>query len=231
MRCSIAIATREKAEYLDRTLQSIRCQDIQVPHEIIVVNDNVHEQATAHVCAKWDVERYITTGNPTYRNPAAARNLAYKVSTGDIIIAQSDEVMHKSPKAVDDLCNRLHENQFIVAQVYNYSVESGKLLQRYTGTRCQRPFFFLGSLWREDLYAVGGCDEDFIEPGFDDNWFADCLIAGLGLTAVYEDTIIGLHQDHPRPTNLASRVRHSNILYHEKVQRGVYKASGGPWEC
>ena len=91
------------------------------------------------------------------------------------------------------------------------------------------PLFFLGSLWRSDLYKVGGNDEDFVYCS-EDSWFADCLMKGLGLRPVYLGSLIGNHQDHPRP---GTSRRPDYHMYVRKLkaaeQTGQYVAKGGPW--
>ena len=123
--------------------------------------------------------------------------------------------------------------QFNIATVWNY--KNGRQDRLYTGADNPRPFFFLGALRIEDLFAVGGNDEEFVAPGYDDNWFADCLMKGLGLLPNFLTSVVGYHQDHPRPKGLAKLVEPSRKLYEQKVAAAKagdipYCASGGPWE-
>jgi len=233
MLVSICMATKDKAEYLDRTLESIRNQVVPFEYEIIVADDGSVDN-TKKICDIWGVDKYSYIENKVYRNPSVARNVAYKRASGDIIIAQSDDVMHVD-NAIEVLCNRLHDNEFIIATVHNWDVIKNERKGLYTGMGWQRPFFFLGSLWRKDLYAVGGNDEEFTGLGYDDDWFGDCLIKGLRLRCVYRTDVKGHHQDHPRPLNLADLVQESKQLYKKKVQLAkegkiLWQASGGPWE-
>jgi hypothetical protein len=82
------------------------------------------------------------------------------------------------------------------------------------------------------MYAVGGCDEEFTEPGREDVWLGDCLMNGLGLRPVY-GSMVGYHQDHPRPADLPTSYRDSMELYKEKVasaKEGLTPWRGGdPW--
>jgi hypothetical protein len=137
--------------------------------------------------------------------------------------------MHHTPNAVELLCEGLAEGEFLIAQVRYYDPLKRVVGWRLTGTGNPRPFFFLGSLWRNDLYAVGGNDEDFKAPGYDDNWFADCLIKGLGLRCRFVDQVVGYHQIHARPANLDELVAVSKRVYEEKVAAGEFVSSGGPW--
>ncbi len=108
------------------------------------------------------------------------------------------------------------------------------MLRLLTGNQWKRPLFFLGSLWRKDLYAVGGNDEDFVEPGYDDDWFGDCLIKGLGLKPQFLDHVVGLHLDHPRPANIDQRMGISKKVYYQKRTAaldgtGFWEAREGSW--
>jgi len=227
MKCSIVMATKNKAPYLKRTLDSIFRQLVNFEYEVIVVDDGSTDN-TRKVCQRPGVQ-YIRLENPRYRNPALARNVGYRAATGEVIIAQSDEVIHHTSNAINQLCANLRQGEFLLATVYNYFQKQQKRGPIYTGNKRQRPFFFLGSLWRKDLYAIGGNDEEFVEPGYDDNWFADCLMHGLKLKPRYLDAVIGHHQDHPRPSDIGKMVKISHALYTRKARSGKYENSGGPW--
>jgi len=227
VKCSVVMASKDRAGMLARTLQSIRSQNVSFEYEVIVVDDGSKDD-TEKACKQFDV-RYFRLENPIYRNPSVARNVGYRAAVGDIIIAQSDDVMHHTSTAIEQLCE-LKEGEFCIAQVYYYDPMRKRQLQRLVGSKYPRPFFFLGSLWRSDLYAVGGNDEDFTSPGYDDDWFADCLIRGLGLKCRFEDSIVGYHQIHPRLANLKELVEPSKRLYAQKVAEGKFISSGGAWE-
>lgn len=227
MQCSIVMATKNKASYLQRTFASIFRQQVPFEYEVIVVDDGSTDN-TRQVCEAAGV-RYTHLENSEYRNPSKARNVGYRMATGEIVIAQSDEVIHHTPDTIKQLCNRLRDEEFLIATVYNYCMRTHQRLSVYTGKVRTRPFFFLGSLWRRDLYAIGGSDEDFTGPGYDDDWFADCLIHGRKLKPRFLDQVIGYHQDHPRPQDLNSKVQSSKRLYAQKKQKGVFTSAGGPW--
>ncbi len=227
MTCSIVMATKNKAPYLRQVLTSIRRQKPSFTYEVIVVDDGSTDNTRA-VCKRFDA-RYFRLKNAAYRNPAKARNVGYRAASGEIIIAQSDEVIHRTPNAIELLVTRLRPGEFLISTVYNYAAGRNQRLALYTGKKWRRPFFFLGSLWREDLYAVGGNDEQFTQPGYDDDWFADCLVHGRGLRPRFTDAIVGYHQDHHRPQGLSHKILPSKRLYQAKKKAGVFVASGGPW--
>jgi len=234
VKCSIVLATRNKAEQLDITLASIRKQKVPFDYELIVVDDGSTDN-TKEICDRWDVQYYYIS-NYKYRNPSKARNKGYKKATGEIIIAQSDDVVHVRPDTIETLVKNLRVGEFLIAEVHNYEFDGNvptKFILEYSGLKVHHPYFFLGALWRTDLYAIGGNDEEFIDPCYDDNWFADCLIHGLGLTPRYTNEAKKWHQSHSHPKGAHKNLEKSKAIYEKKVveahMTGVYKSSGGPW--
>lgn len=236
---SIVMSTRDKPSCLVRTLDSIwrqRNEIVDLNLETIVVDDGSSTTETEKLCRlKYpSFVKYVRLENPIYRNPSVARNVGYRMAKGDVVIAQSDDVVHFSADVIWRLTMGLQQGEFLIATVDNYDFATEKILAEYTGRNNPRPFFFLGSLWRKDLYAVGGNDEEFTSPGFDDDWFGDCLTKGLGLKPRFLDDVIGLHQNHHRPKRLAQLVEPSRLLYERKKKAAEageikWEASGGPW--
>ena len=232
--CSVVLASRNKASYLDLTLSSIFAQNVPFPFEVIVVDDGSTDK-TVEVCQKYPVI-YYHLDNPRYRNPSVARNVGYRAARGKVIIAQSDDIVHITPNTIEYLVSSLKEGQFLLASVDNYEYKEGKpskFIMNYCSSKTKRPYFFLGALKRSDLYAIGGSDEEFVEPCFDDNWFADCLIHGRKLKPAYTDKAKGHHQSHPHGKETHLKEYLSKELYERKktaaAQAGVYISSGGPW--
>lgn len=227
---SICIATYNKAALLQKTLHSIFMQ--LGDYEVIVVDDGSVDY-TNLVCREYPVNYIRIDRPPKYRNPAVARNVAYRAAKGDIIIAQSDDVMHVSRNCIAALASTLKEGHFVIANVLNVA-PNGKIMAYYTGPRNQRPLFFLGSLYRKDLYAVGGNDEEFVFPGREDVWFAKCLMQGLHLTPLYPTTIVGHHQNHNRILPRDQLYRSHNLFSqkHKLALKGLapWTAASGPWE-
>lgn len=244
MKVSICIAAYGKPLYLEKVLASIFCQKITFDYEVIVVDDGSPDSGIWNASSLYPVRYKRITRTPGYRNPAVARNVAYKLALGEVIIAQSDDTVHASSNCIERLVTELMPGHFVIANVFNTdfngNVVPGNLdnptynpLIVYTGPTNQRPYFFLGSLYREDLYAVGGNDEEFIQPGREDRWFADCLIHGRGLLPIYSTTIVGYHIQH-RHFGTTEDFKASRAVYQHKYARalrgeGQFCASGGPW--
>lgn len=245
MECSVCIATYNKPDLLRHTLQSIAYQDVPFEWELIVVDDGSPNTLTEKVCNEFQKVCYIRLEKSTgYGNPAKARNVAYRWASGKTLICQSDDVIHHSPNCIENLVTQLQPNTFLLAEVINTdtygnvtcnrdTADYGGYLQTYVSPKNRRPLFFLGSIARKDLYAVGGNDEEFVFPSGEDRWFALCLIRGLGLTPVYTSSIVGHHQQHKHCN--PNQIGHSQALIKQKIQRAtrnpkLWQASGGPWQ-
>lgn len=242
-KCSIVIATRNKAHLLERTLYSIRAQQPPFAYEVLVVDDGSNDQ-TFQICQRYMV-RYLRINNPEYRNPGYARNAGYRAAHGEIIITQSDEVIHDRADTIERLVNDLEPGEILFASVANAVEDPGgtptpahnpvvNVSPRawYSGHGDYRNLFFLGSLWRRDIFAIGGNDPEFNEPCYEDDWFGDCLTKGLGLHPRYLEDVIGYHQDHPRPGKDVTKMKR---LYESKVARAMageipWCSSAGPWQ-
>lgn len=229
MKASICLATKNHAALLRRSLQSIFAQRPPFAFEVVVADDGSDDE-TAAVCRYFPLIYQRLDPLPVHF-PQRARNAAYRLARGEIIIQQSDEVLHVLPDTVQRLAEELRGGEFLIATVYNWDAGTGQIKECYTGADNRRPFFFLGSLWRKDLFAVGGYDLDFVTPGYDDNWHADCLIHGRGLECRFV-SVLGLHQHHARPPHDFGP---SDVLYRRKREaacsgRAAWCSSGGPWQ-
>lgn len=247
MKASICIATHDKPDYLRRTLDSVFRQRMAWDRdriEVIVVDDRGEGNANRLTCAAYPVVYVRLDGEPGYRNPSAARNAAYRTARGEVIIAESDDTVHVSEDCIEQLAAELTPGHFVIAHVFNAdfcgNVVPGNLenptynpLTVYTGPTNPRPFFFLGSLYRKDLYAVGGNDEEFTAPGREDDWFAKCLTIGLGLKPVFSTTIVGHHLQHfhrgSKEATLPSHVVYERKCRLARLGKQPWQATGGPW--
>lgn len=223
---SVCLATHNKAATLARVLDGIRAQPVPFAYEVIVADDDSADH-TDRICRDTLVQ-YVRVRREMhgYRNPAVARNAAYRLARAPIVIAQSDDVTHVGPDVIAKLALRTREGEARFARVVNVDA-SDYPREVYVGPENQRPLFFLGALWRDDLYAVGGNDEDFTEPGYEDLWFADCL-ARRGVRFVFDPAIEGHHHDHARP-DLHAPYAAMRALWQLKRAAGVFTAASGAW--
>ncbi len=241
MRFSVCLSTFNKAPYLDRTLRSIATQAADGLDdgrgEVIVVDDGSTDGTEAmmdDLSGKWSWLRYIRLGEAVgrWRNPCVARNIGYQAARGEVVIAQSDDVMHVG-NVLEVLGLRgPADGTFTIATVYNYEVSTGRQLMVYTGIVYPRKLFFLGSVLRKHIYEIGGNCEDFANgPDAEDDWFGDCLTKGLGLMVIHDPGVIGHHQNHTRTQyrDFVEQCKANHALLATKRARGVYVANGGPW--
>ena len=230
LKCSVMLTTYDKVASLRQVLDAIFLQVVPFDWEVVVVNDGPNP-ATLELLEEFCVYpnfNYYTTGNKAYRNPAAARNVAYRECKGEVVVSTCDDIVPQSNDVVARLVNELQPNTFLLAKVLNY--RGSRYITDYCSLKRQAPFFFLGSALRKDLYSVGCYDEEFVHPDYDDNWLADCLMKGRGLQPEYSTDIVAHHLDHGRSTNSHARAGESLTLYKSKVAKGIWEASGGPWE-
>ncbi len=240
MKCSICIATYNKALWLKNTIESIICQSPPFDWELIVVDDASTDD-TERVCKGQEKVTYLRIDRvPNYRNPSVARNIAYRAASGDVLICQSDEVLHVKTDTIEKLVYGLREGTFTIATVWNTDMDGRYVglknfprIVQLTGPLLKRPFFFLGSVFRSDVYKVGGNDETYTTPGREDQAFADSLMNGLRLTPHYSN-VVGHHVEHPRPNNLRTLTQPSNVYYKKKqllCQQGKssWLSPGAPW--
>jgi glycosyltransferase involved in cell wall biosynthesis len=228
---SICIASRNHAPLLERTLDSIFKQYCQNNELEVIVTDDGSTDETPKVLDRFPVKR-LRRESKEYRNGVFAKNSSLREATGDVIIQQSDDVIHATPNAIEELVRLLSPGYFLIANVYDWDFTFGRILQPYTGIKNPRPLFFLGSCWREDVCKVGGYDPEFSEViSYDDNWHSDGLMHGLGLKWSIVPSILGLHQSHHRPNY---NVTPAKSLYEKKVNaarlgHGSWLSSAGRW--
>lgn len=226
MKASICIATYNKYSYMQRVLSSIFRQN--VPVQVIVADDGSTDE-TSNLADQFPIHYVrVERGEMNWRNPSLARNVALKEAECDIVIMQSDDVVHEG-NAIENLLN-IPDDHFCIATVLN-QLEDGTVNAQYTGLQHQRPFFFLGSVLRRHICTIGGNDEDFVEPGYDDDWLGMCLTRGVPLHAYYRSDVVGYHLDHIRVHAVSE---HSRREYEQKLaaaERGIgkFQAYGGPW--
>ena len=224
-RLSVVMAAHQKAEVLPIVLHSI-VRQVDQPGEVeIIVSDDGSTDHTAAVCHDFRA-RYIRIDRPPgYGNPSRALNAAFLAAKAPIVVIQSADVVHMGSTlpALADLAPQT----FNIGTVFNVRAHDGCRLGQYTGPEtpdARRPLFFLGSIRLDDIMAAGGMDEDFDEPGFDDDWLGLCLTQGLGMTAVYRGDIIGHHVDHPRP-DLSGPYARMREKFSRKIAAGWFRGS------
>lgn len=194
---SIAIGTHNKAASLDAAITSIRDLNRLCPFEYeIVVVDDKSDDDTFEVCRRHHVIYARLPDNP-FRSPSRPRNLSFRLARGQVIVHQSDEVVHKTENSLEKLVNLVGEANYVIATVHNFSQEQNKVIELYTGLAKPNPFFFLGAINRSHIEVVGGYNEDYITPAYDDDVMARDL-ARIGIHPIFTPDVVGHHLDHPK---------------------------------
>lgn len=234
MKCSIVIAAHRKPiAVFARVLQSIYAQSPPFDWEVKIALDGSPGEYF-DLCRKYQKEhsnfdwQYLP--NAQYRNPGFARNAASREATGEILIQQSDEVLHVGSDVIEKLALRFNpETEVHHADVFNYDVESGRRMENYSRNNHEgnRGLFFLGAISRKLFYDIGGNDEEFTMPGYEDAYLRDC-IRGRGIREVYSSDIIGYHQHHHREPH-HDWYAQMKVIYDRKRVEATWTASSGPW--
>lgn len=236
VKVSVVMATHNKPTYLARTLDSIIRQRPDFNCEVIVVDDGSAGNETEQVCKVRGVTYLRIDRAGEYRNPGPARNLGYRHAKGEVVIAQSDDVVHEQIDSLQRL-SELKQGEMHFATVWNASFsQSGimmRRLQAYTAKDInERPLFFLGSIYRKDLFSVGCNDECFSLAGYEDQFLGDCLLR-IPLSPVYRTDVTAYHQDHPRP-RLRNYYTQMESVYLTRIAEcehsGKWCSSSGPWK-
>jgi len=232
---SIILPVFNRKVQLLQAIQSV-CDQTYQDWELIVVDDGSPTGETEEVCQEFPIVRYLRIWRqPGYGNPAIPRNVAYQAARGEVLICQSDDVLHGDGNIIEQLVGEMQEGRFVLATVRNVDEQLRPVgcghprnprLVELCGPVGRRPLFFLGAVYRRDVYEIGGNDERFVAPGKEDRYFVDCLTKGLGLTP-YFSSARGFHLHHARPS--LDTVLPSDEVYGRLIAEGRWRAAGAPW--
>lgn len=103
---SVVICTRDRPEQLADCLRSLQQLSV-APHEILVVDNAPHNNATQQRVSEMPGIRYVREPSPGL---SIARNTGVRYSTGDVIAFTDDDVM-VAPDWVDRLCRSFQNPQ------------------------------------------------------------------------------------------------------------------------
>jgi len=215
MKVSIIMCSYNRVNLLRNTLKSIFRQNQDV--EVIVVDDGSTDGTDCLIKEFPIIYKY----NPSngYGNQSKPMNIALKLASSKIIIMQSSEVIHKGD-VIKKLIDAVENDPMVWCFARVANIINGKIDGYYVSSNRPRPFYFLCSLWRYHLDNIGGLDEDYNEPGYDDNDLADRLIKGVGLKLVFRDDINGEHQQHDVSYKNGKLIRaRMRNLYEEKTRK------------
>ena len=169
MRISIVIATKDRAEYLDRALESFGKQ-IGAPSFEVVVVDNGSTDATPHVVehAKAAQRYEITYVYEERPNRGAARNRGIAAAQGHLVLFCDDDVY--APPGFLAAHDAAHTVSNVVVNGPILNVPSYHERPKPSLPNYSRAFFCTCnvSVPKVALDAVGGFDEQFHLYGWED---------------------------------------------------------------
>lgn len=187
---SIIISTFQRPHLLKWGLYSLSKQAMPPDFETIVLNDGIHDETEA-ICHKYKQKlnlRYVFTGHRNlngkikWRVPGFAINIGAKLSRGQILIISCAEMFHlndcishlsfpllSNPKLIGMPIARDDQDSSFLNNLLatDGGVDFNAFYNNYPGLNTSLPF--LTSISREEFFAIGGYDEDFIGIGYDDN--------------------------------------------------------------
>lgn len=216
---SMITCVYNRADLLERTLYFMQKQTHKYEWEIIIIDDGSKDDIKS-VFYEYKNKlpiRMFKTKRDWYSNAAYAANCGVKLAKGEYILYASPEVIHHG-NTFDSMHEILESGDYLVAAtVYdlekkdNDKINKRKDFDLYAkfSKRMQligpdrdreRPLYFLGG-WRKQTYLeVGGMEERFAFPGFEDNEFITRMkMYGVKPYYAFDDSkMCGFHQWHYR---------------------------------
>jgi glycosyltransferase involved in cell wall biosynthesis len=200
---AVVFATHNRAERLAALLGSLRAQDIDLPFEVVVVDDG-SDDATPAVLAeellRGDLDLHVLS-HDTARGPAAARNAGWRAARAPFVAFTDDDCV-----VVPGWLRTLHETwaqdlaRVVQGQVLPNPAEADREgpFSRSLRVASLGPFFQTANVAyaRELLERVGGFDEEtFSVPGGEDVDLAHRCFA-TGARPVFAAEALALHAVH-----------------------------------
>jgi GT2 family glycosyltransferase len=198
---SIVITAYRRAALLGATLESIAAQRFP-ESEIIIVEDGDDGGETARLAVQYGARYFQRRNRPdvSYANCAPLLNKGIREAGGEIVILQNAEVSHASPDVIARLVvpHRMCRNRAVFASVQ--MLDSGGCPTHWGSHPVHAgpsPYFYCGSVRRENFLAIGGVDEDFKYWGAEDDDLA-LRLRMAGLDFIFDANAVVTHQWHER---------------------------------
>lgn len=234
---SILITSFMRPHLLKWNLFSLARQKIGSKFEVIVLNDGVPDETEA-VCREYQDMldlKYVFTGQRNqggeiiYRVPAFALNIGIRIASGEILIISCAEMFHIN-NTIDLLAAPLKYDPRLLATSigmdddgtfleyvtrHNGDFDFQAYHQRYPRLNTKIPF--LMAIHRNEIFAIGGYDEDFTGFAYDDNDFVDRLLDnGCSYCLTQAKTIHLYHVRHDRGLEQSPEYLYNQRLYHSR---------------
>lgn len=200
---SIVLSAYNRAQQLEKTLDSIQMQRYPGPIEVIVVEDGQDGQ-TEWIARRHQAKyiRKVRPNLPVFQNPSRVHNIGIKAAQNEIVILQGAEVRYTSPTDVANLVAPVIDDPITAATACVQSLnKNGDMEEWYVhpseGRRAGWIVNFCLALKRERLLRISGFEESFIGYGFEDDYFMHCLRLS-GVRFEYARNVVVQHQWHDR---------------------------------
>jgi glycosyltransferase involved in cell wall biosynthesis len=169
--------------------------------ELIIVDDGSNETIDDLVDL-YSINLIVLPRHDTWQNPCIAYNIGFSAATGDLIMLNSSEVMHKGDIVGYVLKNFKPKMYMAFAAFMKNKDDSG-----WWGVHSSMGNFipYCAVISRENLEILSGYDERFVKGmGFDDYDFTR-RVYNLGLKMVCIDDPYCIHQWH-EPTKYTNEI-------------------------
>lgn len=217
---SIVMTARNRAPLLGVTLETIARQGGFGFAEVIVVEDGRDDGETERLCRFYGARYFLRRNRPNvpYSNPAVPINIGLRQAQGEIVILQNAECRHVG-NVISALAapHRSAPNLAVFAAVSSLTPEGAHdhWYVHPTLDAGPRPFFFCGSMRRENFIRLEGMDESFKGYGWEDDFFA-FQIKRAGIDFRFLGDAVVEHQWHPH-SGFCYGIEETAKLYQEKM--------------
>ncbi|NLO22206.1 MAG: hypothetical protein GX119_09470 [Syntrophomonadaceae bacterium] len=233
---SILISSFCRPHLLKWNLYSLAQQNIPFSFETIVLNDgipdltfNICEQFTNTLHLKYVFTGYRNEKGLVYRVPGFALNIGARISRGNILIISCAEMFHIN-NTIELLAEPVLFEPTLLATSIGMDDQDGSFLQHleqkhgaynafdyYNYPTLNTTLPFLMALSRQEFFAIGGYDEDFVGFAYDDNDLMDRLHKkGCRLCLTQAQTVHLYHERHDTGKEQTPEYLLNASLYRER---------------
>lgn len=205
---SVVIPTYNSRDVLQRTLRSVFAQDLPKDHYEIIVLDDGSGDGTGEMVEQLDAPVRLTYHWQQNRGRAAARNAGSRIAQGRILFYLDSDVLaspnllsrhfryHETQNGAIGVQGRtlIHPDSKVTPFMKAKELVPDLTRRRRTGLSPYHVITRNLSIRAEDLWAVGGFDENFPGYGWEDIELGLRLRAH-GVRFLYDPEAIGYHDD------------------------------------
>lgn len=216
---SIVMPYYRRASLLANTLWTFYEQSPTTDFELVIVNDDVPEQALNEIVSDamlpvtcGDVRIINTKRDYEGRGPAFPINVGVREARGEYVILQSPECAHVGP-VIDTMVQRLERRSkpylcmrcvALPERCTTVPAEPSAVpsdATEYAGPSRRVVYPFCAGFRRQTFIDIGGIDEQFTHLGYEDDWLAWLVYeTGFQVKLLCLRDCCVVHQWHPLST-------------------------------